>query len=165
MIVTIERLKEVLHYDPSSGAFRWRARRRFCRYGAGDIAGTDNGNYWIIRIDGEGYKAHRLAWFYTYGAWPKRLDHRDTDKLNNRLANLRLATNAQNVANVGLRANSMTGIKGVRYVPKGRRRKWNAQMTEKGKTRNLGWFFTAEEATVAYREAAQQAFGEFARFE
>ncbi len=50
------------------------------------------------------YKAHRLAWFYVHGVWPKeQIDHINGDKADNCIANLRLADFSKNQANDGER--------------------------------------------------------------
>ena len=50
------------------------------------------------------------------------VDHRNRDRLDNRRANLRLVTHGGNQRNTAPRA--VSGEKGVRYVPRGRR--WQA---------------------------------------
>lgn len=87
-----------------------------------------------------------------------QVDHVDRDGLNNRRANLRTCTAAQNVANQGIRKTSDSGIKGVRQTLYGR---WIARICVDGNRRHLGTFETAEDAELAYRRAAQSAFGEF----
>jgi hypothetical protein len=69
VILTQERLKEVLNYDPETGIFTRAVKRH--KYPAGEKAGTVEFNgYIVIRISGKTYKAHRLAWLYVYGEWP-----------------------------------------------------------------------------------------------
>jgi len=89
------------------------------------------------------------------------IDHQDGDGLNCRRSNLRAATSAQNKWNQRRRKDNSSGDKGVCQ----RRGKWRAQISIDGKRRHLGDFATREEASAAYREAATNAFGEFARLE
>jgi hypothetical protein len=84
------------------------------------------------------------------------VDHINGDGLDNRRANLRLASQRDNSANMAVRASSATGFKGVSW--KRRNRKWQAQI---GRT-YLGIFASAEEAARAYDHAAREAWGEFA---
>lgn len=156
------RLREVLDYNQRTGLFTWRVASNG-RVSAGSIAGHIlRTGYRTIGVDRNHYMAHRLAWLFVTGHWPEgELDHRDGNKDNNRFANLRLATRSQNVANVGLRADNTSGVKGVFRHHDGR---WRAQITIHQKRKELGLFETLEVAKAA-RLAAAEAFGEFARAE
>lgn len=92
-----------------------------------------------------------------------RVDHIDGNGLNNRRCNLRLATNAQNAYNQKKRSDNASGFKGVSFDKS--RNKWIAQIMVNYKHIHLGRFETPEEAYRAYRQAAFEYFGEFARFE
>jgi hypothetical protein len=158
--LTVERLHSLLDYDAETGIFRWKVRRGSVVAGA--IAGSRRKDgYYGVQIDGREYLLHRLAWFYVKGRWPMpEADHRDLDKGNNRLANLREATQSQNRANVRVRTKS--GFKGV-YIYGGRDRPFQAAIRIDGKQNTLGYFASAEEAHEVYKAAAAKAFGEFAR--
>ena len=160
--LTAERLREVLAYDPETGAFSWKVARGPNR--AGGPAGNVNKviGYLQIRIDYVLYYGQRLAWLYMTGAWPgKDIDHRDADKTNNRFENLREATMSQNIANSGMFAHNKSGLKGVSwYKPSG---KWCAKIKIMQKSYNLGYFDCPAAAHFAYIIAADKAFGEFAR--
>lgn len=163
--LTHDRLLEVLSYDPLTGVFRWRislSRRNHI----GDQAGTvAEDGYRVIQIDGWHYKASRLAWLYVHAQWPSdRIDHEDLDRDNNRIKNLREATESQNAANVGLLASNTSGFKGVSLGSLNRSKPWRAAIRKNQKRKFLGWFATAAEAGAAYQLAAEEAHGEFARF-
>lgn len=163
-MLTQERLKEVLNYDPLAGLFTWLIRPgKFSRKRIGDIAGysrPDDG-YVSIRIDGKNYYAHRLAFLYMTDSFPENdTDHINTDGSDNRWENLRLATRSQNLGNVKVKRNSATGIKGVGIHHTGR---FYARIRLRGKEINLGCFDTPELASAAYAKAANDQFGEFAR--
>ena len=91
------------------------------------------------------------------------VDHIDTNPLNNRRDNLRLATTSQNAMNKGKPVTNTSGFKGAHYHKLSR--VWEAAITVNGKQKHLGSFGTAEEAYEAYCKAAKQYFGEFARLE
>lgn len=162
-MITAERLRELLDYDASTGHFRWR-HRTGTRGGVrlGDYAGASNGSgYFVIRIDGRLYRSHRLAWLWTHGEWPPRdLDHINGCRWDNRLINLRIATNSQNQANQR-RVRSTSGLKGVSRHPDGR---WIARIRVQGKAIHLGSFRCPHEAHAAYCRAADFYHGEYANY-
>lgn len=130
-MLTQAKLKELLEYDPISGVFR----RKINIGGAkiGDIAGTDNGDgYMKIRVAGKSYKAHRLAWLYVMGRWPKNdIDHINGVRCDNRIINLREATRAENKQNTRkANSNNRTGLLGV--MPRNGRKFVNALLEDDG---------------------------------
>ena len=161
-MVTVERLKEVLSYNPETGEFRWSpVPRKGVRSGqpAGNI--TTDGNGLRIRIDRIAYKAHRLAWLYVHGRWPSiQIDHINGNPYDNRLVNLREATPSQNQGNQRKRVDSTSGRKGVARSS-AKQERWRAHF----RGRYLGSFETKEDAHAAYQRAAAEHFGEFARYE
>lgn len=156
MPITQQRLKEVLHYDPETGLFRWRVTNSN-RAVAGTPCVSLNGKGYIqIGVDGRRYEGQRLAWLYMTGEWPAHLiDHEDMDPTNNRWANLRAANHAQNHANTRPRRST----KGVRP----RSGRYQAQIGVGGKSVHLGTFDTEEAASAAYAQASRQVFGEYGR--
>ena len=159
-VVTHERLRQLLSYDPEAGTFTWLVNIGTARVGR--AAGLCRGDgYLVIRIYNRLYYGHRLAWLYMVGSWPEaEVDHVDLNRSNNRWSNLRAATKGQNACNAGLRSDSSTGLKGV--TPCGRR--FRAQISDgSGRSRHIGCYPTAEAAHAAYCKAAREAFGNFAR--
>lgn len=150
-MTTQEYLKSVLRYDPKTGLFVWIRNSYVKKSVAGCL--TRKG-YICIKISGIGYLAHRLAWLYVYGYMPKQLDHKDRNRANNRIGNLREATNSQNAINKK-RKNKFTGV-----VQRGN--KWLAQIEVDGKKYHIGVFSSPEFAAKAYDEAAKRYHGEFA---
>jgi hypothetical protein len=158
--LTVERLREVLDYNPETGIFIWKIATH--GHFAGGIAGTLTHGYVAIRIDGIKHSAHRLAWLHSHGSWPPCLiDHKNLNRSDNRLENLRLATNSSNKANRFMPANNSTGFKGVSFSKS--MKLWQASICRNYKQMHLGFFESAEEAHAAYSEAAKRLFGEFAR--
>ena len=155
-MLTAERARELLDYNPLTGVFRWRVTS--VNRQIGDIAGSVNiEGYREIGADNRLFRANRLAWLYVRGEWPSgRLDHENRDRDDNRFANLREATAAQNAANrKALRADMPKGVfkKKNRYV---------AGIKIAGKRKHLGSFKSPEEAHAAYCVAANEAWGSFA---
>src|SRR5262245_57168181 len=95
-MLEVTRLRELLKYIPETGDFYWKKPRRGMVQGA--CAGTlINNGYIHIVIDGHAFKAHRLAWFYVNGVWPKQqIDHINGKRADNRICNLREAVQRQN---------------------------------------------------------------------
>lgn len=89
------------------------------------------------------------------------IDHRNGDGLDNRRANLRITTQAQNCANTRIRSNNKSGFKGVSW--KKGSNAWVAQIRRNDKSYHLGLFADREEAARAYDAAAVEFFGEYAR--
>lgn len=94
--LTVERVREMLHYDPSTGVFTWKVRPTGkSRRRVGDNAGTVktiNGRPQLyVGIDGRGFIAGRLAWFYTHGEWPAgRIGYINGNSSDIRIANLKI---------------------------------------------------------------------------
>ena len=147
MSITQERLKELLHYDPKTGVFTCLVSRRG-RVKVGNKAGYTNHGYVRIRVDTRRYFAHRLAWLYVYGeSPPDDIDHINGVRSDNRIANLRLATKAQNCQN-RREAHSGSAINLLGVSPwKG---KYKAQIMMGGVTHYLGLYPTIEDAHNVY---------------
>ena len=155
MKLTVEQLKDTLDYDAGTGVFMWKIRPSKA-VKAGDVAGCVEKRigYITVGIGGRVYKAHRLAWLYVYGSWPKGLiDHINGNKADNRIDNLRdvLADgNSQNVRKPNRRNKS--GFMGVIWF----QNKWRASMSVNGKSKWLGDYSTPEEAHQVYLEAKRK---------
>jgi hypothetical protein len=151
--LTAERLRAVLDYDPETGVFTWKQRRKNCRVGA--IAGSATVRGYIeIKIDGKHHLAHRLAWLHVHGTWPTNvIDHIDGNGSNNAISNLRDVTQSQNAENrKRAHANNKCGLLGV-----GRSRsKWRARILLYGEELHLGTFDTPEEAHAVYLAAKRE---------
>lgn len=158
-MITQQRLKELLDYDPLTGIFTWRVDRYRVRKGqsAGVVATRKNGYRRIhIRLDQRLYLAHRLAWLYMTGRWPTNLlDHKDGDATNNQWKNLREATSVENAANSGSERISPTDMDGVTYF-QGR---YFACLETGGRNDYLGAFDTFDKASAAVIAAGGSPMG------
>lgn len=152
--LTAQRLRELLHYDPDTGVFTWLDDRG--RGLRGKPAGIVHPIYGYLRIEvfSVAYAAHRLAWLYMTGDWPKSyVDHIDRTKLNNRFRNLRLVTRSENAQNIdSVRSDNILGVRGVTL----RGSKFMARITVDGKSTCIGTFCTLEEAKSAYQNAKRR---------
>lgn len=163
-MLTQEYLKSVLHYEPETGIFTWLKTRRRDLIGkkAGCILEADRygTDYWQINLSMKCYKAHRLAWLYMTGSFPKgEVDHRDNNGLNNACSNLRDSTHQNNVKNRILNADNTSGVKGVTWHKKNKR--WTAQLNVDGVRMYLGSFTDRGAAADAMRAKRAELHGEF----
>lgn len=176
--LTYDYVASRLDYNHTTGIFTWKLKSAECgeyfwrkwntQYG-GKRAGSalnirvreSRRTYWRIHLGKRDYLAHRLAWLLHYGEWPSDLiDHINGDSTDNRIANLRDCSHAENQANRAADRTNSTGYKGVSLHQCGR---YYAQLKSKGVHRLAVTYATAEEAARAYDKAAREVFGEFAR--
>lgn len=161
-LVSIAQLHELLDYNPDTGEMRWRARpvgmfkaehfqRTWNTRQAGKIAFTvSHQGYRRGMIFRRMYLAHVIAWAMHHGSWPAgHIDHINGIRDDNRIANLRDVTRAQNCRNARMKSTNTSGATGV-IQHKGR---WRAYINL-----HLGIFDTIEEATAA-RKAAEVRIG------
>jgi hypothetical protein len=162
--ISHEYLLERLVYDEETGLLTWKvnkngSRRWNSRY-SGQVAGAILlTGYISVSLDGSLYLAHRLIWFMVHGEWPEKIDHKDLDKKNNRMCNLRLVSHSQNLINRHVQTNNRSGYKGVCF--NNRDNRWMATLKRNGKQKYLGLFNTKEEAYTAYCKAADVNDGFF----
>ena len=150
MKLTADRLRELLHYDSETGNFTRLVARK--GHAKGEIAGCAVGRYTVIHLDGVDHYAHRLAWLYVTCEWPEEtIDHIDRDTHNNRWANLREASVADQRQNSRLSRRNTSGHKGVSWDS--RRRKWVASIGRDGRRHYIGRFERLEDAVAAYVKA------------
>lgn len=160
-MITLEKLRSILSYDPSTGHFTWIAKHSKKVVVGSRAGGLNAAGYVVIGIDGECYYAHRLAWFYVTGKLVPQIDHENRRHSDNRWGNLREATHQQNVLNAKVASSNTSGFKGVSWH-KGAG-KWSAYIILDGRKRHLGLYEDAAEAHQAYMRAAIAAQPEFAR--
>lgn len=147
--ITHARLLALLDYDVDTGVFVWRVTRGRCA--AGDVAGRLNQGYIRIKLDGIEYAAHRLAWFWCFGEWPREdIDHLYADTCDNRIGYLRDVSKSMNQQNRRRAAiNSSTGYIGVTQKGDG----FVAQIGVDGKHLTFGKHSTPLAAHLAYVDA------------
>lgn len=159
--VTGSTLELMLSYDPAHGTFRHQTGRGPRSGGVGSIAGTrTNNGYVSIVVCGQRFLAHRLAWLWMTGDWPKgEIDHINGNRSDNRFCNLREATRSQQGANGGKRITNSSGVVGVHFDRS--RAKFASRIGVNNKTINLGRFATLREAAAARETAEKKFFGRF----
>lgn len=151
-MLTQAELQSQLFYNPETGLFT-RLVSNNKKHKVGDIAGGINqtSGYFCIKLFNKRYHSHRLAWLYVYGEFPSlNIDHINRIRTDNRISNLRIATNSENQQNRIKCTNNKAGYKGV-YKTKNYD-KYVAQATLNGKHIYIGHFNSAKEASDAYNK-------------
>lgn len=172
--LTADFVRQLLDYDPKTGALTWKRRdpsmfksgghtaEHNCnvwnkKY-AGRLAGTLNKGYFQVKMPDKVHHAHRIIWLIITGEWPKHeIDHIDGNRSNNKLSNLREATRTQNCRNLRISIRNKSGHKGVHFAKNVN--KWRVSVGHK----KIGLFTILEDAIVARDKAEIELFGEFTR--
>jgi len=147
-----ERLRELVRYEPETGLFFNLVKRATVPVGL--MSNVLNHGYQRFYIDGIVYQAHRLAWLYMTGEWPKNdIDHMNGVRSDNRWSNLRDVPRKINCENLRpAQSNNRLGFMGVKKYKK----KYVANLYDNYKQIHLGTFCTPEEAHQAYIEAKRR---------
>lgn len=159
--VTAEKARQMFDYDPATGYFVRRGRGKYAGKNAGCFHASSG--YRVIKIHSKQVLAHRLAWLWVHGEWFEDyfIDHINHNKTDNRICNLRKATNAENLANT-TKIRSQSGFKGVHQQKRTKKKvTWFAIISVGGKPKYLGCCSSPEEASRRYQEEAVKLYGEF----
>ncbi len=156
----LELLRKNFSYDPETGVFTHNTKRSFPVPGV--VAGCTNlAGYTVINAAKKIHLAHRLAWLYVHGKWPRYcIDHINGNRTDNRLSNLRDIPKAQNHQNLKgpTKANS-TGALGVHFSTK--KKRYVAQIAINQKRIYIGSYLSKDEAASAYLAAKQKIHPSF----
>lgn len=172
-----EYLHQCFDYDASTGVLRWRERPREhfktpdafktwnTRFPGRIVGNPTPKGYLHVGLNSSKFYVSRIIYKMHHGIDPEWMDHKDRNRGNNTLGNLRSASMQQNNRNMVKRAGK-TGQIGVHERDAHwRRKRFIAVIRDRdGKKKGLGFFHTAEEAGAAYRKAAAEIFGEFSPF-
>jgi hypothetical protein len=128
----------------------------------GDSAGSlKSSGYFATNLGGSLYKNHRIVWFLETGEQPPQfLDHINGNSQDNRVENLRPATEAENKWNSRISLTNTSGVKGVYW--NNAKGKWYAQCKVFGKKHHLGCYTDLDEAAEAVARFREQHHGDFA---
>jgi hypothetical protein len=147
-ILTQEKLKTLLSYDPDTGVLTWQSKpSRGIKVGRQAGTPTSQG-YLALQINKKKMLVHRAIWFYVHGVWPpEEIDHINHVRDDNRLCNLRLANRLENSHNTQKHEKNLSGHKGVAWH--NRNKKWQVQMRFAGKNYYVGQFSDLQDAIQA----------------
>ena len=168
--ITPEIVRELLDYDPETGALTWREREEKwfktgraystwnSRYAGKSALSSNSGQGYLRgRILGHFRFAHRVAYAHFHGAWPSQeIDHINQDRSDNRIKNLREVSHSQNMRNQSRRSDNTSGYCGVHRDKK--RGGWEARITIKGRYTHLG-YFDSKTAAINARKEAELKYG------
>ena len=160
----MEITKKALHelFDYANGNLFWKVQKAK-RIKIGSMAGSINKNGYIsIVIDNKNHSAHRLIYMY-FNEIPDGccIDHADGNRLNNKIENLRIATQKQNSQNSRKRKQCTSQYKGV--SKRKNSSTFVCQIRINGKQECLGYFCDELEAAKKYDQKAKEYFGAFAK--
>ncbi len=157
--MTQTQLMHHLHYEPTTGVFRWiRPTANTNNISFGDIAGhTGTQGYTHIFFNSKMYKAHRLVFLYMTGNLPiDDIDHINHIKDDNRWVNLRDVTTLENCRNMSKSKFNTSGVNGVHFNKQ--TGKWVSRITVEGKRIPLGSYVDINDAADA-RKLAEVKYG------
>lgn len=172
-LVTIDHLRDILVYCHETGTLTWKTRgpetfqrchekernrvsSRWNAIRAGRVAGhVGSTGYRDVFIEKRTYKAHRIAWAIFNGDWPSnQIDHINQIKDDNRIANLRSVSGAENCRNRKRPKTNTSGQVGVHFhVGSGQ---WVARAMVNGRRTQLGSFATKSDAVKCRQEANER---------
>lgn len=159
-------LSERLDYDSETGNLVWNDNAY--KTVKGKLAGTlsDKGYLRILTrpkgLSAKCIRSHRFIWWLHNGDIPEGMviDHIDGNRTNNRIENLRLATEQENHCNQLPTIKNTSGARGVHFDK--RTGKWLVKVGCKGKCYYYGCHDDIELASLIAEEARIKLHGEFA---
>lgn len=168
---SLQLVLESFKYNPNSGILTWRKRPRnhfnacfamtrcnnvYSGLEAGGIHFNKKGqkHYRRVKFLGSSIFTHHIAWAIQTGEWPKSIDHKDGNGLNNKWDNIIEASSLENMKNLRLYKNNKSGVPGV--YKNGKR--WRADIRHDNKLIHLGSFADKFDA-ICIRKSAEHQYG------
>lgn len=124
------------------------------------VKGSISGKYYRVRVDGKRYGVHQIVFFMFHNYLPSKIDHIDLNKLNNRIENLRAATDTENARNKSMPKRNTSGAKGVSWHKPNE--SWRVQIKISNCVHHIGYFKDFELAELVATEARNKYHGAFA---
>lgn len=175
-------MKELLEYNPESGKLYWKRRDLSWfedgpRFSAQAICNVWNANRAekeaFTKLNAQGYfvgvlsrnhflgkefRANRIIWLWNYGYLPPVVEHINGIRSDNRLHNLRDATQLINMQNVARSIKNKSGTTGIFWRED--KQRWVAYINQNGVRYYLGHFLNEQDAINARKHAAtEMGFG------
>lgn len=152
MNLTHQQIKALFDYDPLTGVVTRNKLVNHDKRAKQVVGDLNSAGYLSVWITPKRYQLHRVIWMWVHGVWPtKPIDHLNHVRTDNRLSNLREASQLENTHNRTKSKRNWSGFIGVYWYA--RKHKWHAQITANRKRYHLGYFNTPELASAAYQAA------------
>lgn len=158
-----EWIVKMIHYNPETGKLYWKESPSASAPVGKEIGKENSWGHVSFGMKGKTFMAHRVAWFLTFGSWPKgQIDHINGIASDNRISNLRDVSQSVNMQNKK-RANKQnkSGFLGVNKINRNLAKPWRACIKAGGKSISIGLFRTPEEAHAAYMNAKRNLHAGF----
>jgi hypothetical protein len=155
-ILSYQEAHQWFFYDKTDGNLYWKMRPSNNVLWGDKVGGKDKKGYIVFQLNGKTYRAHNIIYVMQHGDGSippdKTVDHADKNSSNNRIENLRLATDRQQHINKNTRG----------FCWHKRDNKWQTRHKTAGKNESLGYFTTALQARLAYERHTSALEPEFA---
>ena len=142
------------------GSLYWRVSLSSRAPIGAKVGWLQNTGYLMARVDGDAWNLHKIIYEMHHGDTDSAIDHKNRNKSDNAIDNLRLATKSQNEANTEKRSTNSSGYKGVYWLKNAK--KWRAKIDYNKKQIHIGLFVDKHDAAKAYNEKARELHGEYA---
>jgi len=156
-IITQEYLKSIFEYK--DGILYWKitkqgvCKNKKCGY-------INNRGYLMVGLNYKEYSVHRIIYCICMGYFPEFVDHKDGNKLNNKIENLRPATVLENNLNVKTKISNTSGCKNVCWNKE--KQKWQVRIRNDKKNKHFGYYYDIEVAKFVAEFMRNKLHGEFA---
>ena len=153
-MVTQKEIRAVFDYNPNTGEC-FRKVHLNKNHLKGELLGTKTygkNDYPTLQVNKVSYKLHRLIWLHIYGYFPEQIDHKNRNKLDNRLSNLRESNYSINNKNLSKRVDNTSGVTGV-HKHYG---KWRARIKVNKKMIYLGVYESKQDAILVRKKAMKK---------
>lgn len=154
-MITQALLKDLFDYDPDGWLIRKKTGQRV------KCSPTKGQRYLRVYIEGKPRTLHRMVYIWHHGDEYTAVDHINGDRFDNRIENLRSATQQENCINRKQHRNSKSTHKNVFWHSA--MNKWTAVMSVNGSKKVFGYFDDIDLAGLVAFEAREKFHGPFAR--
>ena len=146
------------YFEYSDGYLYWKKTKGPRALKGSKVGYLRKDGYCGTMFNKKSYLVHRIIFGIIYGYLPEVVDHKDRNRTNNLISNLREADYSKNIHNARLSKSNTTGVKGVRKTKNGR---FECRVAINGVTHQVGTFSSLFEAQQKIKEYRQNLHKEF----